>query len=377
MNKKKILLAPNSFKECADSTEVANLFEKQLQNNNELEILKYPISDGGDGFLNTLQYNFELKVIKFTITTAYDDSKFECEVLYDEQNKTVYIESAKVLGLKLIPLEKRHPLHLNSKGLGELLEQINESINKNEIDANKVIIGIGGTGTNDLGLGVCSVFGMKLIDIYSKEVEIIPINFQRISKILWNKPNFSFKIIAIVDVNNPLLGEQGASRQFAGQKGASDSEINLLELGFNKIINLLSNKEIDISVDKLSGAGGGLAAGLSVFFGAECISSSEYIERNNELKNLLEQADYVVTGEGVFDKTSLLGKGASSIITLSDSYKKQVFLCCGKIEEEFIKKFDNVIPIVMNKTTKNNDYKACFDEEIKLACEEIIRFISN
>ena len=124
MNKKKILLAPNSFKECAISTEVADLFEKFLNTDNNYEIFKYPISDGGDGFLDVLNYDNELIDITYSITTPYDNSKFDCIAGYDEKNKIIYIESAKVLGLQLIPKEKRHPLYLSSKGLGKLLEQI-------------------------------------------------------------------------------------------------------------------------------------------------------------------------------------------------------------------------------------------------------------
>ncbi|HED38340.1 MAG TPA: hypothetical protein ENI76_08875, partial [Ignavibacteria bacterium] len=147
MNKKKILLAPNSFKECASSTKVADLFEKFLNTNNNYEIFKYPISDGGDGLLNVLNYNNKLIDITYSITTPYDGSKFDCTVGYDERNKIIYIESAKALGLQMIPKEKRHPLNLSSKGLGELLEQVGKSVFNREIDVNKVVIGVGGTGT--------------------------------------------------------------------------------------------------------------------------------------------------------------------------------------------------------------------------------------
>ena len=318
MNKKKILLAPNSFKECADSIETIELIEKYLSEYRNIEVLKYPVSDGGDGFLNTLKYNFDLSVLKYSISTPYDDSKFNCEVLYDEQNNTIYIESAKVLGLQIIPKDKRQPLYVSSNGMGELLDQINNSVFNKEINVEKVVVGIGGTGTNDLGLGMCSVYGLKLLDKYGNETKAIPVNYLNVDKILWSKPKFYFNLEVIIDVNNPLLGKFGATHQFAKQKGATNVEIKLLETGFIKIVNILKNNNIGISFNLLSGAGGGLAAGLSLFFDTPCISSFENIKTNKKLNKIMEQVDYVITGEGVFDETSLLGKGASAVINLAE-----------------------------------------------------------
>ncbi len=376
MYKRKILLAPNSFKECADSMEITELFEKYLIKNDNVEIEKYPISDGGDGFLKTIKYNSEVTELKYSITTPYDDSKFECEVLFDKINKTLFIESAMALGLQLIPKEKRHPLCLSSKGMGELLEQVNKSVIKNEIDVNKVIVGIGGTGTNDLGLGMCSVFGLKLTDIYGKEPEVIPENYPKTNNILWSSPKLRFKIVALVDVKNPLLGDSGATRQFAEQKGASEEEIKILETGFANIINILKNNGIRESFNSLSGAGGGLAAGLSLFLNAECVSSFENIGTDEKLIDLMEQADFILTGEGKFDETSLFGKGASAVIKLSEQLNKKVFLCCGNIDENSVKNYKNVIPIEMNEFTHEKEYRKYIENEIKTACGKIIAQIS-
>ena len=378
MKKIKILLAPNSYKECADSVEVSELFEKYLNVNNNFEIFKYPISDGGDGFLDVLSYNNELINITYSITTPYDKSKFDCNIGYDKKNKIIYIESAKILVLQLIPQVKRHPIYLNSKGLGELLDQIKKSVIKKEININKVVIGVGGTGTNDLGLGLCSVFGMKLVDIYGKETEIIPEYYPNTDKILWSKPDLPFIIESIIDVNNPLLGNCGATYLFAEQKGATKEDIRLLEIGFNKIINILKNNKLRISTNLLSGAGGGLAAGLSLFFDAECISSFNNLRVNKNLTKLTEQADYVITGEGIFDKTSLLGKGASAVIEISANLHKKIFLCCGQIEKDSIKLLaKNIFPIEMNEKTIDNKYKKYFEEEVKIACNKIINLISD
>ncbi|PIW69343.1 MAG: hypothetical protein COW08_07645 [Ignavibacteriales bacterium CG12_big_fil_rev_8_21_14_0_65_30_8] len=373
MPKKKILLAPNSFKECADSVKVVDLLAKYLSKCN-VDLLKYPISDGGDGFLNSLIFNFDLKELTYSISTPYDDSKFNCPVLYDELNKKIFIESAKVLGLQIIPEEKRHPLYLSSKGLGELLKQINRSINTGKLDVNNLIIGIGGTGTNDLGIGICKVFGLKLTDKYGKNLDILPVNYSKVENIIWSKPKLNFKIECIVDVFNPLLGEKGATKLFAKQKGATEEEVELLEAGFTNICNILNNNKLYDLMNSNYGAGGGLAAGLSIFFNAKIKSAFDSLINNKKLIKKMEQADIIVTGEGKFDKTSLIGKGASAVLNLTKKMNKKIILCCGQVEENIEKELsENIQVIKMNKYSDSSNYRLNFEKEVENASNKIIQ----
>jgi len=373
MPKKKILLAPNSFKECADSVKVVDLLAKYLSKCN-VDLLKYPISDGGDGFLNSLIFNFDLKELTYSISTPYDDSKFNCPVLYDELNKKIFIESAKVLGLQIIPEEKRHPLYLSSKGLGELLKQINRSINTGKLDVNNLIIGIGGTGTNDLGIGICKVFGLKLTDKYGKNLDILPVNYSKVEDIIWSKPKLNFKIECIVDVFNPLLGEKGATKLFAKQKGATEEEVELLEAGFTNICNILNNNKLYDLMNSNYGAGGGLAAGLSIFFNAKIKSAFDSLINNKKLIKKMEQADIIVTGEGKFDKTSLIGKGASAVLNLTKKMNKKIILCCGQVEENIEKELsENIQVIKMNKYSDSSNYRLNFEKEVENASNKIIQ----
>jgi len=373
MPKKKILLAPNSFKECADSVKVVDLLAKYLSKCN-VDLLKYPISDGGDGFLNSLIFNFDLKELTYSISTPYDDSKFNCPVLYDELNKKIFIESAKVLGLQIIPEEKRHPLYLSSKGLGELLKQINRSINTGKLDVNNLIIGIGGTGTNDLGIGICKVFGLKLTDKYGKNLDILPVNYSKVEDIIWSKPKLNFKIECIVDVFNPLLGEKGATKLFAKQKGVTEEEVELLETGFTNICNVLNNNKLYDLMNSNYGAGGGLAAGLSIFFNAKIKSAFDSLINNKKLIKKMEQADIIVTGEGKFDKTSLIGKGASAVLNLTKKMNKKIILCCGQVEENIEKELsENIQVIKMNKYSDSSNYRLNFEKEVENASNKIIQ----
>src|SRR3989339_2120337 len=230
--KKKILIAPNSFKECASSVEVANLFEKHLMGE-DYELIKLPISDGGDGFLDVCASIFDLKILQYKIPHPVGLPDNIGRVGFDEKNKTMYIESAEVIGLKLVPPEKRNPLDLNTAPLGYLLRQIEEDCVKGKIEVKKVIVGVGGTATTDMGLGLCSVYGLKLFDEQNLSIPILPKNFVYAKRIKWHKVHLPFAVEAVVDVDNPLTGDQGAVKIFAKQKGASDEDLKLLERGFS------------------------------------------------------------------------------------------------------------------------------------------------
>jgi glycerate kinase len=370
-----ILLAPNSFKECADSLTVSSLFHQYLSPN--YNTIVKPISDGGDGFLNVCRSYFDLELIEYEISTPYDESIMKCFAGLDRINKILFVESADILGLKVIPGEKRHPLLLSSKGLGDLMLSVKNHIEKKKYDVNKLIIGVGGTGTMDMGLGACSRFGMKLFDMFGKQMEIIPGNFHKTGNITWTKPSLPFELDVIVDVNNPLTGEDGAARIFGKQKGSTGGEIEVIELGFNKVINILQNKGLLNFASILSGAGGGIPAGLKMFFGCSTKKAESFIKNDLGISKLSGNIDAVITGEGSFDNQSLSGKGAGIILDIFKNKKIPVFLCCGKVDGS-IEFSSNIHPIELGKYF-NNSTEAIerFEESIKYACDEINKSLQS
>lgn len=374
---KKLLIAPNSFKQTADSDKVAELFYKYLSKDTSLFLDVLPISDGGDGFLNVCKSAFNLQPIKYNITTPYDDSTFECEVGYDKNGKRLYIESARILGMRIIPEGKRNPLLLSSKGLGDLFLNIMQDMKQGSISVQEVIIGVGGTGTNDLGLGVCSRFGLNLYDIFGSKDKVSPEYFYRIKDIEWNEPHLPFKITAVIDVENPLLGTKGATRIFAPQKGADKGEVGVMELGFNKIINILKNKGIEYLPNELSGAGGGLAAGLHMFLSASYMKAEEFIQEQLALREKMKGADIVITGEGIFDEQSLYGKGAGVVLKLAAELGKAVILCCGRAEQGVKNSLeDNVILIELASLfEREEDSMKQFEKGIELASKRILSLL--
>jgi len=326
---KSILISPNTFKECSNSVIISDLIYKNLKTKSGNKIIRAPISDGGDGFTEICKYYFHAKPLNYKISKSYSNSYFDCKVLYSEDTKTVYIETANVLGLKHIPKEFRNPLHLSSKGLGEILDQLE----KETFPVKKVIIGIGGTGTSDMGLGACSVFGFKIFDHLKNELNVIPINYPKAESFGWEKRNLSFSVIFILDVDNPLTGKDGAVRVFAKQKGADDEAVKIMEAGFNNVLNLLQNNKLLTSSNKLSGAGGGIPSGFNILLNSSNIPAREFILDNLGIRKQIELADLVITGEGSFDSQSLMGKGAGIVLNQANKMGKEVILICGRIND--------------------------------------------
>lgn len=372
---RRVLIAPNSFKESAASTEIAGYFYDFLPDG-FVKILK-PISDGGDGFLDVCKFYFGGEFFNYSISTPYSGDKRLCEVLFVEDQKKIFIESANVLGLKVIPIEKRKPLYLNSKGLGELLIEISRDVENGKLDVSDVVIGIGGTGTMDMGIGACSQLGLRLLDTNKKIIDSFPYNFEKANSLNEEFLELPFNITCIIDVNTSLLGSKGAIKLYGSQKGATLDDIKKIEDGLSNIVNLLKYKEIDVSDNKLNGAGGGLATGLQIFLNAKLVEAKNYISELMTPKEL-ESVDYIITGEGAFDYQSLEGKGAGIIIKRFENSGKKIYLICGNIEETVISKIpENVMVIELSKFFKSKEESITkIKEGIRLASLEIIKHIN-
>ncbi len=336
MTNKKILVAPNSFKECASSVEAAELFVKYLSSFN-IDITAAPLSDGGDGFLRVCSYNFKLEELKFAAQSPLH-IPLEVPIGYNRKEGIVYLESADIVGLKLIPEDKRAPLGYTSAGMGELLNKIYTTL-----PVKKFVIGIGGTATNDLGLGMLIELGLRLYNRAGDIIAPVPSAFNEISGFEFN-PVFNLPIGIVTDVDNPLVGVNGASSTYGPQKGLKENEINFIDGEFDRLSALFC-KGRNIENSQLSGAGGGLAAGIQIFLNAVIRTSGDFILEDLGLKNMLPVTDYVITGEGSFDNQSMHGKGAGIIIKNSG---RPVFLVCGKIDSK-VKLPDHVIPVELHK----------------------------
>ena len=374
---KRILIAPNSFKECADSVTISELIFENLASIPNIELTKKPISDGGDGFLNVCKFHFGGTVKNYKISTAYDNSIMESSVLYVPETSSIFIESAEILGLKVVPKKFRKPLVLSSKGIGELLLQIGDDVKTGKFFADKVYFGVGGTATIDMGLGMMSVLGLKLLNIDGNVMPVLPEYFDEVKEIEWKKTVLPCKIIPIADVVNQLLGEDGGVMGYGKQKGATIDELRKIETGFSNIVNLLKNKRLIRSLEFLSGAGGGIPASFQIFFDSYCESSYEFIINDLKLANRFNKFDYLITGEGAFDRQTLFGKGAGLLLMYYANKVKKIFLICGRIDTE-IKAFlpENVVPVELMNYFENEEKSIQnYKFGIGKACEEIVKQI--
>lgn len=369
---KKVLLAFNSFKEVSSSVVVCNFFNELIKNKTEVYLC--PISDGGDGFLEVCKKAFELKKLNFTIRSFYDDQHYILPVGLDEKAEIAYIELASAVGLKLIPNKRRHPALYNTKNMGDAVKQI--LLNTN---VKKIIFGVGGTATMDIGLGICESFGLKAFDKSGEEISMIPRNFIKIVDVLWEKPLLNVDFECVIDVDNPLLGKEGGLRVYGKQKGATGEDIKIIEDGADNLLSILKKKGLINSSIFLSGSGGGFPAGLQIFCNVSLISSEKFISDWLKVKDYIKKVDAVITGEGSFDRQSLNKKGTGVIIDLFRNTNTKVFLCCGKIDKNIYKELPaNVYPIELlkyfsspEKSIKN------FNIGLKKAAEEILKELNS
>ena len=324
----KILVAPNSFKECADSVEISEIIKTKLTETKSINPICKPLSDGGDGFLSVVKNVLDVVEVEITIDDQLNGAK-KYKILIDEKTETGFLESALVIGLKCIEDKNRNPLLLSSALIGSIINQLSIEVNQSNFIVKNFLIGIGGTATIDLGIGACSQLGLTLFDKNDYPLLPTPENFNSVSRIGFKKPNLPFQIKCIVDVDTNLLGDPGAIEIYGEQKGASKNDLSIIKSGIENLINLIS-ADNDLNIpQKLNGAGGGLASGLNIFFNAEMIRAKDFI-RDYILHDLnLNEFDAVITGEGILDHQSFEGKGSGIILKLFEKSDIPIFLVNG------------------------------------------------
>lgn len=322
----KILLAMNSFKESLESVALNKFIVQYLR---EFDVTMAPISDGGDGFLEVINFYRNCTTDYVEVSHPILGQKINVPFCYDERN--IYIESAKVIGLALVPKDIRDPRFTSSYGLGELLKFIFEN---EKFHNKKIIIGIGGTATNDMGVGMASALNWEFLNEKGTYVPRGAGHLAEIKEI--NTPyinNYRKKIIGITDVRNPLIGKTGATYTFAEQKGLPHSELARMEKGLKHLCEIIKAKsKINLENDELLGAGGGLAAGLKYFLNAEINHWSNYLLKE---KAFHKSYDFIITGEGKIDKQSFSGKVVGELLTHFNN-KSKFILLTGKFDEHSI-----------------------------------------
>ena len=310
---------------------------------NKFPITFVPLSDGGDGFLETVAYAlFGAK--KHFVAAKNALSKVK-KVPYLIYKNSAFIECAKIAGLAEIKPEKRDVLQATSYGIGTVLKAISKTKVK------KIFIGLGGVAFNDGGAGCLQALGYKLLDSNGKEILPGILGLIKLKKIIAPKKLKLPQIICLSDVENKLFGRFGSAQVYGPQKGAGKKEIVLIEKALKN-----SQKVIGKNLDKkFYGASGALPVALCGVLKAKITKGTEEIFKLLKAENLIKKANLVITSEGCLDEQSLFGKAPFEILKLAKKHKKQVFFICGKnkLNSSVLKKYTNLTVAELCALAKN------------------------
>jgi glycerate 2-kinase len=307
----RVLIAPDKFKGTLSANAAAKAIVsgwRRARPADTLDVL--PISDGGDGFGEVLGGLTGARAISTrTVNAAHEPCT--AQWWWETKSKTAIIESARVIGLAMLPPGKFHPFELDTFGLGAVLQAAAKR------RAERCIVGIGGSATNDGGFGLAQALGWRFLDAEGQPLE----RWTDLAKLVRLVPpgkTCLFKSLTVaVDVRNTLLGPHGATRIYGPQKGIRPQDFVQAERCLRRLT--IVAREMagrDLASEPGAGAAGGLGFGLAMFLGAQFHPGFDLIARRGGLKRRLAQADLVVTGEGAMDRSTLMGKGAGRIAEL-------------------------------------------------------------
>lgn len=322
----KVVIAPDKFKGSLSSFEVCDVIEKGLLlASSNFQIIKLPMADGGDGLSEIISYYTKAKEQKVNVSNPLFQT-VDATYLVSEDGQTAFIEMAKASGLHLLHPSEYNPAKTTTYGTGELIKAAIES------GAKEIIIGIGGSATNDGGIGMATALGYRFLDKNGNELTPVGealIHLQKINAVQRIEfGDIKFKVAC--DVKNLLCGPKGASKIYGPQKGATPQMVEELEAGmmnYNAVIKRDLN--IDISIIEGGGAAGGLGAGCVSFLDAEMLSGIELVMQYSNIEQHIQNADLIITGEGKLDEQTLQGKVVAGIAAIAKKYNKPVVALCG------------------------------------------------
>ncbi len=350
----KILIAPDSFKETLSAKEVMNTIEKGfLKAEPSLNITKVALSDGGEGSVDVLVDAKNGKIIKHEVNDALG-RKINASYALINDNKTAVIEMATSCGLEHIQPKYRDPMISSTYGFGELLNHAFE------MGVKDFILTLGGSATNDAGVGMLQALGVKFLDSNNKEIkkgakylkDIKTIDVSELKKF----EDINIKVAC--DVKNPLCGENGASYTFAKQKGADQKMIKELDEILYSFA-LLCEKQFNKSTKNIEGTGaaGGLGFALITFLNAKLQSGIDLIIKEVDLENIVKDVDLVITGEGRMDSQTLQGKTAYGVAKLAKKYDKKVIAIAGCLDDGYEVLLDNGFDAIFDCTPISSNFE--------------------
>lgn len=351
----RFLIAPDGFKGGMSSSEFCSAAKYSLEKSGD-ETESLPLTDGGDGFVTTFTDILGGDTLVCRVT---DPNFFIKNARYGVKGDTAIIGAAECCGLAKTMI--KNPLYTTSYGLGEAVD-LAKKLNKK-----KIVIGLGGSATNDGGAGVVCALGGRFFDKNGEEFTPVGntlVDIEKIDLTDFNEKIAGMEFTVLTDVKNPLLGENGCSYRYAKQKGAKEEELPELEENMKNFAE--KTAFLNVSPDfHGAGAAGGLGYCFKAFFKAEIVSGAEYVLDASGFDEKLSRCDAIITGEGKFDDTSFSGKICSAIIDRAKKAGKKVYVFCGRNETDR----QDVIEI--------NDREASLADNIRRSAENLQKAIER
>ncbi len=369
------ILVPDSFKGTLSAIEVCNIMKSSIKNlYKDANIISVPVADGGEGTVDAFLYALGGGKKSVWVSDAFNEQKILVHYAMLKDDIAV-IEMAACAGLPLVK-NRLEPDKTTTFGVGEL---IIDAINSG---AKKIILGLGGSATNDGGCGMAAALGVKFKD--EQDQEFIPTGgtLSQIYKIDMNNIYSKIKdveFISMCDVDNSLCGKLGASAVFAPQKGADEDMVKSLDEGLAHLAKVIK-RDLHIEVKDIKGAGaaGGLGAGSIAFLQSKLTKGIDVILDTINFDELVSKADIVFTGEGKFDSQSLHGKVVMGVANRSQKYKTPVIVVTGAIGENIQEAYNKGITAIfsINKEPMEFSKSALKSKEnMILTMENILRLL--
>lgn len=342
-----ILVAPNAFKHSLDARAAATAIRDGfLQSRLNCRVTCFPIGDGGDGTCTLIHDKLNGELVSHTVTGPLGKPT-EAAYSLVHGGETAVIEMADASGIRLLNAAERDPLNASSGGTGELIRHALDR------GAKQIILGMGGSATVDGGCGILQALGTRFLDKDGRELVPSPHGLQQLHRIDLSGMDSRLQhcpITILCDVENRLLGAQGAAAVFGPQKGGSPSDVETLEDFLRRLSDLaLHETGKDMTTVTSGGTAGGAAAGLYALANAQLVNGIDHFLQLTGFEKVLETADWLVTGEGSLDEQTLGGKGPFGVAYLARQRDIPVIGIAGRVplkpSEELLDLFSVLLPI--------------------------------
>ncbi len=368
----KIVCAPDSFKESMSAAQAARALARGIRRVlPDAECPEIPMADGGEGFAESLADALGLAPVEVPVLDAYGG---RATARFAMAGGTAVMECAQAVGLGMIPPERRRIREATSFGVGQMILAALDG------GARDLLVGVGGSATNDGGAGMLRALGARLLDADGRELDGSPSSLARLAAVDTAALDPRLNGVAVrvaCDVDNPLLGARGASAVYGPQKGAAPEDVGFLDAALARLAAVCGH-DAGLALAAGAGAGGGLGYAFCAFLGGELRSGADLVAEAVGLADAVRDADFVFTGEGAVDRQTLMGKALSGVARAARSAGVPIVAFAGRLGEGAEALYDHgfagLVPIVAGVTTLE-EALASGPTALADACERATRLL--